>query len=84
MKQPAMILFTSVIRALHMTNRLIRETANEEDASISSKALVISGIYWKNYFPEATSIFNGALACIVLAVRLLREIQSTVFLAIET
>jgi hypothetical protein len=81
-KQLAMSLFALGTSALPVTDHVIREAGNEEGASISSKAYVVTGIYSGNYHLEAAGSIIGAAGGIGLAVGLLCGIQAAVTLAI--
>jgi hypothetical protein len=81
-KQLAMGLFALGASAIPLTDKMIKEAGNQEGASITSKAYVITGIYTNNYDLQAGGTFIGAAGGIGLAVGLLCGIQAAVTLAV--
>jgi len=75
-------LFALGTSALPATDKMIKEAGNEEGASISSKAYVISGIYTGNYNLEAAGTIIGAAGGVGLAVGLLCGIQAAALLVV--
>lgn len=75
-------LFALGSSALPVTDKMIKEAGNQEGASITSKAYVISGIYSSNYNLQAGGTALGAAGSIGLALGLLCGIQAAVTLAI--
>ncbi len=58
-KQLAMGLFALGTSALPVTDKIIKEAGNQEGASITSKAYVITGIYSGNYHLQAGGTLIG-------------------------
>jgi hypothetical protein len=81
-KQLAMGLFALGTSAMPATDHMIKEAGNQEGASISSKAYVVTGIYTGNYNLEAAGSIIGAAGGIGLAVGLLCGVQAAVTLAL--
>jgi len=81
-KQLAMGLFALGTSALPVTDKIIKEAGNQEGASITSKAYVITGIYSGNYHLQAGGTLIGTAGGIGLALGLLCGIQAAVTLAV--
>jgi hypothetical protein len=81
-KQLAMGLFALGTSALPATDKMVREAGNQEGASISSKAYIVSGIYTGNYHLEAAGTIIGTAGGVGLAVGLLCGIQAAAILVL--
>jgi len=75
-------LFALGTSALPVTDKIIKEAGNQEGATITSKAYVISGIYSGNYHLQVGGTLIGTAGSIGLALGLLCGIQAAVTLAI--
>ena len=75
-------LFALGTSALPVTDKIIKEAGNQEGASITSKAYVITGIYSGNYHLQAGGTLIGTAGGIGLALGLLCVIQAAVTLAV--
>jgi len=77
-----MSLFALGTSALPVTDRMIKEAGNQEGASISSKAYVITGMYAGNYHLQAAGTLIGTGAGVGALLGLLCGVQAAVGLVV--